>query len=72
MNIGAFAKPEKDRKHGKTLYCELVYVTQPRSTCTFVTDELPDKAGMDAFLLLINRVPDNNTMKVTLSGSAAD
>ena len=71
MDIGAFAKPEKDRKYGKTLYREQVHVTQPRSTYTFVTDELPDKAGIDPFLLLIDRVPDDNTMKVTLSGSAA-
>jgi aminopeptidase N len=71
MEIGAFAKPEKDRKYGKTLYREQVHVTQPRSTYTFVTDELPDKAGIDPFLLLIDRVPDDNTMKVTLSGSAA-
>ena len=71
MDIGAFAKPEKDRKYGKTLYREQVHVTQPRSTYTFVTDELPDKAGIDPFLLLIDRVPEDNTMKVTLSGSAA-
>jgi hypothetical protein len=72
VDIGAFAKPEKDRKYGKTLYRDLVHVTQPRSTYTFVTDELPDKAGIDPFLLLIDRVPDDNSKKVTLAeGSSA-
>ena len=73
IDIGAFAKPEKDRKYGKTLYRERVHVTQPRAAYSFVTDELPDKAGIDPFLLLIDRIPDDNTKKVTLaSGSAAD
>jgi ABC-type transport system involved in multi-copper enzyme maturation permease subunit len=72
VDIGAFAKPEKDRKYGKTLHRELVHVTQPHATYTFITDELPDKAGIDPFLLLIDRVPDDNTKKVELAtGSAA-
>jgi ABC-2 type transport system permease protein len=73
IDIGAFAKPEKDRKYGKTLYRERVHVTQAHSTYTFVTTEVPDKAGIDPFLLLIDRVPDDNTMKVSLgSATAAD
>ena len=71
IDIGAFAKPEKDRKYGKTLYRERVHVTQAHSTYTFVTSELPDKAGIDPFLLLIDRVPDDNTKKVTLSSGSA-
>ena len=67
VDVGAFAKPEKDRKYGKTLHRELVHVTQARSTYTFVTDQLPEKAGIDPFLLLIDRVPDDNTKKVTLA-----
>jgi hypothetical protein len=67
VDVGAFAKPEKDRKYGKTLHRELVHVTQARSTYTFVTDQLPEKAGIDPFLLLIDRVPDDNTKTVTLA-----
>ena len=37
IDIGAFAKPEKDRKYGKTLYRERVHITQAHSTYTFVT-----------------------------------
>ncbi|HUL33021.1 MAG TPA: M1 family aminopeptidase [Candidatus Eisenbacteria bacterium] len=66
MDIGAFAKPPKDRKYGQTLFRELVHVTQSHSTYTFVTDQLPDKAGIDPFLLLIDRVPDDNTKTVSL------
>jgi len=67
--IGAFAKPEKDRKYGKTLHRERVHITQTRSTYTFNTSELPDQAGVDPFLLLIDRIPDDNTKKVTVTGS---
>jgi hypothetical protein len=31
---------------------------------TFTTTELPDQAGIDPFLLLIDRIPDDNTKKV--------
>jgi hypothetical protein len=31
---------------------------------------LPEKAGVDPFLLLIDRIPDDNTKKVTLEGAS--
>jgi ABC-type multidrug transport system ATPase subunit len=31
--------------------------------------EIPDEAGVDPFLLLIDRIPDDNTKKVTLSNT---
>ena len=74
IDIGAFAKPEKKQKYGKTLYRERVHITQKLSTYAFVVDELPDQAGVDPFLLLIDRIPDDNTKKVTLGvaeGTAA-
>jgi ABC-type transport system involved in multi-copper enzyme maturation permease subunit len=69
IDIGAFAKPEEGRKYGRTLYRDRVHITQSRSTCTFTTDELPDQAGVDPFLLLVDRIPDDNTKKVALMGS---
>ena len=39
IDIGAFAKPEKDRKYGKTLYRDRVHIAQARSTYTFATSE---------------------------------
>src|SRR6266852_731917 len=69
IDIGAFAKPPKGKKYGSTLYRERVHITQKSSKCTFVTAELPEKAGIDPFALLIDRVPDDNTKNVTLSNT---
>ena len=66
IDIGAFAKPAKGKKYGDTLYRERMHVTQKDSTFTFVTASLPEKAGIDPFALLIDRVPDDNTKTVTL------
>ena len=67
IEIGAFAKPEKGRKYGRTLYRERVHMTQARSTYTFTVSELPEQAGVDPFLLLIDRIPEDNSKKVTLA-----
>jgi len=69
IDIGAFAKPEKGRKYGRTLYRDRVHITQTRSSYTFTTGALPDQAGVDPFLLLVDRIPDDNTKKVNLLGS---
>jgi ABC-2 type transport system permease protein len=69
IDIGAFAKPEKGLKYGKTLYRDRVHISTAKSTYTFTTTELPDEAGVDPFLLLIDRIPDDNTTKVTLTGA---
>jgi hypothetical protein len=64
--IGAFAKPEKGREYGRTLYRDRVHIAHGRSTFTFTVSELPDQAGVDPFLLLVDRIPDDNIKKVTL------
>jgi ABC-type transport system involved in multi-copper enzyme maturation permease subunit len=71
IDIGAFAKPEKDRKYGKTLYRDRVHIASNKSTYTFTTAEMPDQVGVDPFLLLIDRIPDDNTKKVTLTSAPA-
>jgi len=63
IEIGAFAKPEKDKKYGKTLYRERIHMTEAHKVFQFVVDELPEKAGIDPFLLLVDRVPDDNTKR---------
>lgn len=60
MDIGAFARPEGQRKYGKTLYRKRVKIDQPKNTFTFIVDEKPDKAGIDPFRLLIDRNPEDN------------
>jgi ABC-2 type transport system permease protein len=71
IDIGAFAKPEKGKKYGKTLYRQRIHLTTSRSTQSFVSEELPEQAGVDPFLLLIDRVPDDNVKKTTLVTTAA-
>ena len=72
VDIGAFAKPAKDKKFGDTVYRERVHITQKDSTFTFTTAVLPEKAGIDPFDLLIDRVPDDNVRDVKLtSGTKA-
>ena len=68
IEIGAFAKPPKGKKYGKTLYRERVLMKSGAGTYTFRVDEPPDKAGIDPFLLLIDRIPDDNTKTVDIAG----
>ncbi|MGA2966992.1 MAG: M1 family aminopeptidase, partial [Terriglobales bacterium] len=69
IDIGAFAKPGKGRKYGKTLYRDRVHIASNKSTYTFTTAKMPDQAGVDPFLLLIDRIPDDNTKTVTLESA---
>ncbi|HSM85173.1 MAG TPA: M1 family aminopeptidase, partial [Candidatus Limnocylindrales bacterium] len=71
IDIGAFAKPVKPKQYGDTLYRERVHIAQKDSTFTFTTATLPDKAGIDPFDLLIDRVPNDNTRSVTLENGTA-
>jgi aminopeptidase N len=66
IEVGALAAPEKDKKYGKVLHRERVHMTSGKGTYTFTTDVLPDKAGIDPLLLLVDRVPDDNLAKVTV------
>jgi ABC-2 type transport system permease protein len=66
IDIGAFAKPASGRKYGDTLYRERMHITQRNSTFTFPTAQLPEKAGIDPFAMLIDRIPDDNVKNVTL------
>ncbi|HYL86293.1 MAG TPA: M1 family aminopeptidase [Candidatus Angelobacter sp.] len=69
IEIGAFAKPAKDKKYGKTLYRERVHMTGTKSRHTFTVEELPYEAGVDPFVLLIDRVPDDNVKQVSLTNT---
>lgn len=67
IEIGAFTKPEKDKKYGKTLYRERVHLTGAKSTHTFTVESAPYEAGVDPFMLLIDRVPDDNVKQVSIT-----
>jgi hypothetical protein len=66
IEIGALAAPEKGKKYGNVLHRERVHMATGKSTYTFTTDTLPDKAGIDPLLLLVDRVPDDNLVKVVV------
>lgn len=66
IEIGAFAAPEKGRKYGATLYRERLLIEKPEVTHTFVVKSLPEKAGIDPFNLLVDRIPDDNTRDVSI------
>ena len=66
IEVGALAAPEKGKKYGKVLHRKRVHMTARKGTYTFTTDTLPDKAGIDPLLLLVDRVPDDNMAKVTV------
>jgi ABC-2 type transport system permease protein len=71
MDIGAFAQPAKGKKYGDTLYRQRVHITRRNSTFTFTTNSLPEKAGIDPFALLIDRLPDDNVRNVVLSSNGS-
>ena len=66
IEVGALAAPEKGKHYGKVLARQMIHMTGKGGTYTFVTDEKPDKAGVDPLLLLIDRVPDDNLKKVDI------
>lgn len=65
VEIGAFSKPESGRKYGRTLHRERLQLDAGSHTAKFLVDELPYEAGVDPFALLIDRVMDDNLMKVS-------
>ena len=64
IEIGAFAKPPGSNKYGKTLHRERVLMQSGVQTYRFTVNEAPDKAGIDPFSLLVDRIPDDNTKTV--------
>jgi aminopeptidase N len=68
IEIGAFAKPAKGKKYGATLHRERVLMKSGQCTYTFTVDRAPEKAGIDPFMLLIDRIPDDNLKSVTIGG----
>ncbi len=66
IEVGAFAKPDKGKKFGRTLHRERLLMNKPHVTKTFTVAELPERAGIDPFHLLVDRISDDNTKKVEL------
>jgi len=61
MDVGVF-KGKKDSE--VPLRVEKVWITQPRTTLTFVVNEKPSRAGIDPYSKLIDRNPEDNVVDV--------
>lgn len=57
IEVGVF-KGKKDSE--QPLHTEKVWITQPRTTFTFVVDEKPTRAAIDPYSKLIDRDPEDN------------
>ena len=67
VDIGVFAKAESGREQDeKPLLLEKRTVTDGDSTITVIVDELPFEAGIDPMNKLVDRVSDDNRMRITL------
>ena len=67
IKIGVFAKSrDGEEQDEKPLYLEKVAVADGDSTITVVVDGEPYEAGIDPFNELIDRVSDDNRVRVTL------
>jgi aminopeptidase N len=66
IDLGGFAKPAPGRRYGATLFRQRVHITARRATFTITVSQLPEKAGIDPFALLIDRIPDDNVRDVTV------
>ena len=67
VDIGVFARaPDGKERNQKVLYLQKQTVADDDSTITLTVDEEPYEAGIDPYNKLIDRVSDDNRMRVTL------
>jgi aminopeptidase N len=64
IEIGALAKPENDKRPAKILFRKRMKVNQINNTYIFITDEKPEKAGVDPLAFLADRMPKDNMENV--------
>ncbi|WP_394750376.1 ABC transporter permease/M1 family aminopeptidase [Spongiimicrobium salis] len=67
LDIGIFAADEENEKGlevKKPLVLEKKWVAPGKSSYTFITKEMPIKAGIDPYNKMIDRIPDDNMVDV--------
>jgi aminopeptidase N len=64
VEVGAFSQPKEGRRFGEPLYQKQHLLKSGTNSITFNTTERPDTAGIDPFLLLIDRTPEDNVVEV--------
>jgi ABC-2 type transport system permease protein len=61
INVGLFAAATKKGEDlGKALVMQRMKITKKENTFTFKTKELPDKAGIDPYNYLVDRISNDN------------
>ncbi len=66
VDIGIFADSDSFPEPGRPLLMQRMKITGKEDTFTFEVKEKPDRAGIDPYLFLIDRIPDDNVKKVAL------
>jgi ABC-2 type transport system permease protein len=65
VDVGVLGpKPKESGKAAPVLYLEKKRIDQPKMSFEIVVDEKPDRAGIDPLNKLIDRNPEDNTVKV--------
>lgn len=64
LEVGAFAAPESGKEYGAVLARERMRVKSGLNTLVFETAGKPETAGIDPFLLLVDRLPGDNVRRV--------
>lgn len=64
MDVGLFMAPRGKEKVGKPIQIQRVHVRQRDNTYTFRVAQKPDRAGIDPYNYLIDRIPDDNIKTV--------
>ena len=68
VEVGVFARgPSGRERDEKVLYLERHRITEASPTVTVTVDELPWEAGFDPYNKLIDRVPEDNRKRVSVS-----
>jgi ABC-2 type transport system permease protein len=68
IDVGVFAKaPDGKEEHQKVLYLAKRVVPDGNSSLTLTVDSLPFEVGIDPYNKLVDRVSDDNRMRVTLT-----
>jgi len=66
LDIGVFAKAEKNEELGKPLVLKRVKLSKAENAFTFRVAEKPELVGIDPYHYLVDRVPDDNTKKLSI------
>jgi len=65
LDIGVFAKPGKNEELGKPLVLKRVKVDKAENSFVFTVSEKPELVGIDPYNYLVDRIPDDNTEKLS-------